>query len=68
MQPISELERPALRARTFKCMGTVISLTLPVQAGAGHHRVEDELRAATAVVEQLFAGLDETFSLYRPES
>lgn len=53
---------PALRARTFSCMGTVVSLTLPLAAGA------DELEAATAVVEQLFAGLDETFSLYRPGS
>lgn len=43
-------------------MGTVISLTLPTASG------EDELVAATAVVEHLFAGLDETFSLYRPES
>lgn len=67
MQPISELPRPALHTRTFTCMGTVISLTLPLQAG-GHRPVEDEHRAATAVVEQLFAGLDEIFSLYRPES
>ena len=51
-----------MRARTFNCMGTVISLTLPQASG------EDELVAATAVVERLFAGLDETFSLYRPES
>jgi thiamine biosynthesis lipoprotein len=43
-------------------MGTIISLTLPTASG------EDELVAATAVVEHLFAGLDETFSLYRPES
>lgn len=54
--------RPALQARTFNCMGTVISLTLPSASG------EDELVAATAVVERLFAGLDETFSLHRPES
>ena len=53
---------PALRARTFSCMGTVVSLTLPAALGA------DKLAAATAVVEQLFAGLDETFSLYRPDS
>lgn len=57
-----QLRPPALRARTFSCMGTVVSLTLPSSAGA------DELVAATAVVEQLFAGLDETFSLYRPDS
>ncbi|MEK0154480.1 FAD:protein FMN transferase [Arthrobacter oryzae] len=43
-------------------MGTVVSLTLPSTSGA------DELVAATAVVEQLFAGLDEAFSLYRPDS
>jgi thiamine biosynthesis lipoprotein len=55
-------DRPTLQARTFSCMGTVISLTLPTASG------EDELVAATAVVEHLFAGLDETFSLYRPES
>ena len=51
-----------MRARTFNCMGTVVSLTLPSTSGA------DELVAATAVVEQLFAGLDEAFSLYRPDS
>lgn len=43
-------------------MGTVVSLTLPSASGA------DELVAATAVVERLFAGLDETFSLYRADS
>ncbi|MFF1386200.1 FAD:protein FMN transferase [Arthrobacter sp. NPDC058288] len=43
-------------------MGTVVSLTLPAASGA------EELVAATAVVEQLFAGLDDTFSLYRPDS
>jgi len=53
---------PSLRARTFSCMGTVVSLTLPSASGA------DELVAATAVVERLFAGLDETFSLYRADS
>lgn len=56
------LEAPSLRARTFSCMGTVVSLTLPAASGA------DELVAATAVVERLFAGLDETFSLYRADS
>lgn len=55
-------EPPSLRARTFSCMGTVVSLTLPAASG------EDELVAATAVVERLFAGLDETFSLYRADS
>ena len=43
-------------------MGTVVSLTLPSASSA------DELVAATAVVERLFAGLDETFSLYRADS
>jgi FAD:protein FMN transferase len=60
--PAPKQDRLALQARTFSCMGTVISLTLPSSSG------EDELVAATAVVERLFAGLDETFSLYRPES
>ena len=61
-EPAAHENRPTLRARTFNCMGTVISLTLPSAPG------EDELVAATAVVERLFAGLDGTFSLYRPES
>ncbi|TDT74636.1 thiamine biosynthesis lipoprotein [Arthrobacter sp. AG258] len=59
---------PALKARTFECMGTVISLTMPVgMAAEGQPRL-DELAAATAVVERLFRELDETFSLYRPDS
>lgn len=61
-ESVPKENRPTLQARTFNCMGTVISLTLPSASG------EDELVAATAVVERLFAGLDETFSLYRPES
>jgi thiamine biosynthesis lipoprotein len=50
-------------------MGTVISLTVP--AGALPMIAGDadlELDAAAAAVERVFAGLDETFSLYRPES
>lgn len=51
-------------------MGTVISLTLSggEQDGAPPVAEAEELHAATAVVELLFAGLDATFSLYRPES
>ncbi|WP_423246863.1 FAD:protein FMN transferase [Sinomonas puerhi] len=72
-------------------MGTVVSLTIPVQAGAadagsavrpvlsGHtdagstaahdaQAVVDRLEAATAVVEDQFAGLDAQFSLYKPTS
>ena len=56
---------PALKSRTFQCMGTVISLALPAgAAGDGGEALE----AATAAVERVFAGLDATFSLYRPES
>lgn len=68
MQPTSELGGSALRARTFGSMGTVISLTVP--AGAVPETVGGEggLDAASAAVERVFAGLDETFSLYRPDS
>jgi thiamine biosynthesis lipoprotein len=59
--------RPALRARTFRCMGTVVSLTVP-GALAGSPSTDDELAAAAAVVERLFLELDQTFSLYRPGS
>jgi thiamine biosynthesis lipoprotein len=57
---------PVLRARTFRCMGTVISLTVPGALAGGHST--DELAAAAAVVERLFLELDQTFSLYRPDS
>jgi len=57
-----------LKARTFDCMGTVIGLTLPVGSPAEGQPGLDELAAATAVVERLFRDLDETFSLYRPDS
>ncbi|MDQ4489154.1 FAD:protein FMN transferase [Sinomonas sp. ASV486] len=89
---------PALQARTFVCMGTVVSLTIPVGAGAADagsavrpvlsgdtdtgskastagsaaardaQAVVDRLEAATAVVEDQFAGLDAQFSLYKPTS
>ncbi|MBT8163415.1 FAD:protein FMN transferase [Arthrobacter sp. GN70] len=48
-------------------MGTVVSLAIPA-ALPESHVVEDALEAATAVVEQLFAELDRTFSLYRLDS
>lgn len=61
-------ERPALQARTFRCMGTVISLAFPRDPAPGGHLADDEFAAATAVVESLFQDLDHTFSLYRPDS
>lgn len=83
MQPTSS----RLRARTFTCMGTVVSLTLPQQSGSGAPGFRpasptwasptvasptetsmEELEAATAVVEQVFAELEAIFSLYRPDS
>lgn len=67
MQQTSE-PRHGLRARTFSCMGTVISLTMPAGPHKAPHAADDELEAATAVVERLFARLDGTFSLYRPDS
>ncbi|PVZ56964.1 FAD:protein FMN transferase [Arthrobacter sp. H-02-3] len=45
-------------------MGTVISLTVPAGAAVADH----ELDAAVAAVERVFARLDESFSLYRPDS
>lgn len=73
MQQISDPQArgagsPVLKARTFECMGTVISLTLAADAVVQGQPASDELTAATAVVERLFRGLDETFSLYRPDS
>jgi thiamine biosynthesis lipoprotein len=67
MQQTSE-PRHGLRARTFSCMGTVISLAMPAGPHKAPHAADDELEAATAVVERLFARLDGTFSLYRPDS
>ena len=57
---------PALKSRTFQCMGTVISLALP--AGAAPQDTGRVLDGAAAAVERVFAGLDEMFSLYRPDS
>jgi len=56
---------PALKSRTFQCMGTVISLALPAGAALNGEGV---LEGATAAIERVFAGLDATFSLYRPDS
>ena len=67
MQPTSELGGSALRARTFGSMGTVVSLTVPAGAVPGTAGGA-ELDAAAAAVERVFAGLDEIFSLYRPDS
>ena len=58
---------PALKSRTFRCMGTVIRLALPV----GTTRATPDvllLEGATAAVERVFTGLDAIFSLYRPDS
>lgn len=62
MQPISE---PVLRSRIFGSMGTAVSLTVP--AGS-QSRDGVALEAAAAAVEQVFAVLDQRFSLYRPDS
>lgn len=58
---------PALKSRTFQCMGTVISLALPAgTSGAGDGALV--LEGATAAVERVFTGLDAMFSLYLPDS
>ncbi|WP_246468828.1 FAD:protein FMN transferase [Arthrobacter ipis] len=67
MQQTSETAH-RLRARTFTCMGTVISLAVPTDAHKAPQAAADELEAATAVVECLFTELDSIFSLYRPDS
>ena len=67
---------PALAARTFASMGTVISITTPAAAAraeraepaTGRNGAAGPLDAAAAAVERVFAGLDERFSLYRPDS
>jgi hypothetical protein len=46
--PIIQATRPLLKARTFRSMGTVISLTMPVDSPAGGSGQEDELAAAAA--------------------
>ncbi len=66
MQRTSELGRTGLLAKTFRCMGTVVSLTVP--AGTGTPAARAALADATGVVERLFRDLDARFSLYRPES
>lgn len=68
MQPTSELGRPELRARTFRCMGTVVSLTVPAGAKEPAAAAAAALAEAAGVVERLFLELDARFSLYRPES
>lgn len=80
---ISGPQPGTLKARTFTCMGTVISLTVPAETGpaalvpgvhpsrrlgAEGHLGDDELAAAAAIVERTFRGLDQTFSLYRHDS
>src|SRR3982074_288532 len=59
---------PRLRSRTFTSMGTVVSLAVRAAPHMASQSVEDGLEAAAAVVEQLFKGLERTFSLYRPDS
>ena len=61
--PRIQAARQHLRASIFSCMGTVVSLTFPAGPAA-----DDELVAAAAVVEHLFRELDQTFSLYHPDS
>ena len=51
----SNLRVPALKSRTFQCMGTVISLALPAGATLDDGQVLD---GATAAVERVFTGLD----------
>ncbi|SDX28350.1 thiamine biosynthesis lipoprotein [Arthrobacter sp. yr096] len=64
MQPISSGQQ--LRARTFRSMGTVVSLTVASSTYA--QTAVDELESAVDVVEGVFAHLDLTFSLYRSGS
>ncbi|WP_261382555.1 FAD:protein FMN transferase [Arthrobacter sp. UKPF54-2] len=68
MQQTSDLGQPALKAKTFRCMGTVISLTVPAAPGNWNAAADSALADATDVVERLFQDLDARFSLYRPES
>lgn len=63
MQPTSSRQ---LRARTFRSMGTVVSLT--VASGTYAQTAVDELESAVDVVGSIFAELDLTFSLYREGS
>ena len=59
---------PTLKTATFHSMGTVVSLTMPGIPGPGGHPAKDGLAAAAAVVERVFLGLDQTFSLYKEDS
>ncbi|WP_432398807.1 hypothetical protein ACRQ5B_06910 [Pseudarthrobacter sp. L19] len=71
MQPTSKPESPALKARTFQCMGTVIGLTVPMAAnddGGSRAAAEEALGTAADAVERIFRELDGQFSLYRPDS
>ena len=68
MQPTSELGRPELKARTFRSMGTVVSLTVPVGPEGWTADAEATLAAAAGAVERRFQELDIRFSLYRPGS
>ena len=72
-EPTGQGGRPrGLKASTFTCMGTVISVTTPaaVSTGSatGRNETADAAGAAVAAVERVFAGLDARFSLYRPDS
>lgn len=64
MQPTFNGEQ--LRARTFRSMGTVVSLT--VASGMSAQTAVDELQSAVDVVGEIFTQLDLTFSLYREGS
>lgn len=64
MQPTFNGEQ--LRARTFRSMGTVVSLT--VASGTSAQTGVDELQSAVDVVGEIFTQLDLTFSLYREGS
>ncbi|WP_416418805.1 hypothetical protein [Paenarthrobacter aromaticivorans] len=64
MQPT--FSREQLRARTFRSMGTVVSLT--VASGTSAQTAVDELQSAVDVVGEIFTQLDLTFSLYREGS
>ncbi len=64
MRPTSNAQH--LRARIFRSMGTVVSLTVARRTYT--QAAVDELESATAVVEGIFTELDLKFSLYREGS
>ena len=71
MRPTSKPESPALKARTFQCMGTVIGLTVPMAGnddGGPPAAAGEALGSAADAVERIFRELDGQFSLYRPDS